>query len=217
MTATVRHDRLEGLPLALAASLLLLVASFWNWVAQWGGTLSNGNAFEAMQNGGSIWGSRLGWQFIAFGASQLAVHLGFGARVLGAGTHRARGLARLSREPAHLGRAVADARRPLGAGGQRRALPAFDLRRPPLSFRAGRVARHLACSTRAARSSARSSLLTLGCAARRALRGRGLAVAHRLDRGRRPGAARLQHGVRAVHAGRAAPRPPPRPRRATRT
>jgi arylsulfatase A-like enzyme len=79
MTAPVRHDRLEGLPLALAAALLLLVASFWNWAAQWGGTLANGNAFEAMQNGGSIWGSRLGWQFIAFGLAQLALHLGFGA------------------------------------------------------------------------------------------------------------------------------------------
>jgi arylsulfatase A-like enzyme len=79
MTATVRHDRLEGLPLALAAALLLLVASFWNWFAQWGGTLSRGNAFEAMQNGGSIWGSRLGWQFGGFALAQLGVHLGFGA------------------------------------------------------------------------------------------------------------------------------------------
>jgi arylsulfatase A-like enzyme len=83
MTAPVRHDRLEGLPLALAAALLMLVASFWNWASQWGGTLANGNAFEAMQNGGSIWGSRLGWQFVGFGAAQLAVHLGFGAACWG--------------------------------------------------------------------------------------------------------------------------------------
>jgi arylsulfatase A-like enzyme len=78
MTVDVRRSRYEGLALALVAGLLLLVGSFWNWVAQWGGTLAGGNAFEAMQNGGSIWGSRLGWQFLAFALAQLVAHLGFG-------------------------------------------------------------------------------------------------------------------------------------------
>lgn len=78
MIANARSPRFEGLPLALMAALVLLVASFWNWAAQWGGTLAQGNAFEAMQNGGSIWGSRLGRQFIGFVLAQLTVHLGFG-------------------------------------------------------------------------------------------------------------------------------------------
>lgn len=73
---TARHARFEGLPLALVTGLLLLVGSLWQSVAQWSATLQSNDALGMLQNGGSLWGSRLGWQVAAFAAAQLALHLG---------------------------------------------------------------------------------------------------------------------------------------------
>lgn len=77
MTPSTPHSsRYEGLPIALLGGLLLLVGSFWHAVVQWTGTLESNNALGMLQNGGSLWGSRLGWQIAGFVAAQLALHLG---------------------------------------------------------------------------------------------------------------------------------------------
>jgi arylsulfatase A-like enzyme len=77
MTDAVRTKRFEGLPLALVASLVILVLSFWQWASQWAGNVTTERAFRAMQEG-SLVGSTLGNQLALFALAQVALHLGFG-------------------------------------------------------------------------------------------------------------------------------------------
>ncbi|MCP5327696.1 MAG: sulfatase-like hydrolase/transferase [Steroidobacteraceae bacterium] len=77
MTAAPRSTRLDGLLLALGASLLVLVLSFWQWMAQWGDTLGSNRAFRSLHQD-SLLGSALGTQLALFVLAQLSLHLGFG-------------------------------------------------------------------------------------------------------------------------------------------
>lgn len=67
----------QGLPIALAGSLLLLAASFGNWYFQTGSSSSAASEFAKM-NGGPLLGTAVGDALVAFGVAQLALHLAFG-------------------------------------------------------------------------------------------------------------------------------------------
>lgn len=77
MSQAKSHTLTQGLPFALAGSLLLLAASFGNWYFQTGSSSSAASEFEKM-NGGPLLGSALGDALIGFAVAQLALHLAFG-------------------------------------------------------------------------------------------------------------------------------------------